>query len=199
MTTLDVDLLKENNVTLQNFFANNRIIALFDIADGCRDKFSEPFIIYNKNLLYSKFFTTVSVKGNQSFSIYITSSLLNKGNVIKVLDNYFVYDGSEFIKSEKPDLLRPYMEGLFGFRKIRLGTNIVPIEVCYPTVISAHDAHYHLVREKENTIVHIVAELPSRYSIEQYFNNLTDIGKKIMPLSLMVEVSLSSTVRKAVR
>ena len=199
MTKLDVDLLKENNGTLKSFFENNRVIALFDIPDGCAGNFSDPFKILNKSLLYSRFFSEVTVGGNASFSMYITTSLLNNGNIIKLLNDYYVYDGVSFMKAEEPELLRPYIEGTFGYRTVQVGSSSVPIEKCYPKVISAHDAHYHLVHEKENTTVQIVSELPARYSVEKYYSNLKEIGGIIMPQSLGVEVSMSSTVKKAVR
>ena len=200
MTKLDVDLFKENNDTLKSFFVNNRIIALFDIPEGCKSHFSDPFSYFRKSLLYNKFFSVVSVKGTESFSIYITSSLLNQGNMIKLVNDYYVYDGAVFIKTEKPAPLRPYMEGVFGFRKTQLGTASVAIEVCFPLVISAHDAHYHLVPDdKDPSLVKILTELPPRYPAEQYFENLKEIGRQIMPLSLQVEAPLSATVSKAVR
>jgi hypothetical protein len=199
MTRLDVDLSKENNTTLKAFFENNRIIALFDIPDGCASHFSEPFKIHNKTIMYGPFFKNAAVKGNTSFFMCITKSLLNEGNIIRLADDYYAYNGSEFEKTVKPDMLMPYMEGVFGFRMVQLGTISVPIEACYLKVISSHDAHYHLVPEKENTVVHMIAVLPPRYSVEAYFDNVQEIAKSIMPQSLDIEVSLSATVRKKVR
>ena len=199
MTNFDVDLFRENSGTLQNFFGNNRIIAFFDIPDGCASRFTAPFTVFNKSLLYSKFFNTVSVQGIDSFSIYITNSLLNKGNVIKLMNDYYEFNGSVFIKTDRPELLRPYMEGVFGFRKIQLGSNNVPIEICYPRIISAHDAHYHLSTDKDDpSTVLIVPELPNRYPMEKYIDNLEEIRARIMPSSLVVNMKFSATVTKAV-
>jgi len=199
MTNFDVDLFQENNGTLQNLFGNNRIIALFDIPDGCASKFSAPFTVFNKSLLYSKFFTAVPVQGTESFVIYITTSLLNKGNVIKLVSDFYEFDGAVFKKTVQPEMLRPYMEGTFGFRKIQIGSNSVPIEICYPKIISAHDAHYHLAPERDNpSIVQIVPELPGRYPIEKYVNNLSEIRERIKPSTLVINVKLSATVTKAV-
>lgn len=200
ITNFDVDLSKENNNTLQNLFGNNRVIAVFDIPDGSASKFSAPFTVYNKSLLYNKFFTVVPVQGTESFSIYITTSLLNKGNVIKMVNDYYEYDGTMFRRTVQPNLLRPHMEGIFGFRKIQLGSNSVPIEVCYPVILTTHDAHYHFVSEKDDpTKIQIMSELPERYPIENFFKNIMEFGEKLLPLSLNVEASLSATVRKSVR
>jgi len=199
MTDFDIDLFQENRDTLQNFFGNNRIIALFDIPDGCDSRFSEPFTVFNKSLLYSKFFTAVSVQGTESFSIYITNSLLNKGNVIKMVNDFYEYNGSIFVKTIPPDLLKLRMEGTFGFRKIQLGSNSVPIEICYPKIISAHDAHYHLSSIKDDpSEIQIVPELPERYPIEKYIDNLEEIRKRILPESLVVKMNFSATVSKVV-
>jgi hypothetical protein len=199
MTNFDVDLFQENSGTLQNLFGNNRIIALFDIPDGCASRFTAPFTVFSKSLLYSKFFTAVPVKGTESYSIYITNSLLNKGNVIKLMNDFYEYDGSVYIKTVQPDLLRPHMEGIFGFRKIQLGSHSVPIELCYPKIISAHDAHYHLSPEKDDpSAMQIIPELPERYPVEKYVDNLEEIRARILPSSLTVNMKLSATVTKAV-
>lgn len=199
MTNFDVDLTKEDNATLKTFFENNRIIALFDIPNINASHFSEYFRLHEKSIMFDPKFASVAVKGNNSFFMYITRTLLNTGNVIKLRNDYYAYNGSEFELTGAPHMLHPYMEGLFGFRMLQVGTISVPIQTCYPKIISAHDAHFHLVPEKENTVVHIIAELPKRYSAERYFDNLEEIGKSIMPQSLDVEVSLSATVRKKVR
>lgn len=199
MTNFDVDLTKEDNTTLKTFFENNRIIALFDIPELNGAHFSGHFKLHEKSIMYDPKFASVAVKGNSSFFMYITKTLLNTGNIIKLKNDYFVYNGSEFEPTGVPQLLHPYMEGLFGFRMLHLGTISIPIQACYPKIISAHDAHFHLVPEKENTVIHMIAELPKRYSAEKYFDNIEEIGKSIMPQSLDVVVSLSATHRKKVR
>jgi|GEM_PF-3349183 len=199
MTTFDVDLSKEDNNTLKTFFENNRIIALFDIPNLNTAHFSGHFKLHDKSIMYDPKFASVAVKGNTGFLMYVTKTLLNTGNIIKLRNDYYVFNGSEFELTETPHSLHPYMEGLFGFRMLQLGTVSVPIQTCYPKIISTHDAHFHLVPEKENTVIHMVAELPKRYSVERYFENLEEIGESIVPQTLDVEVSLSATVRKKVR
>lgn len=199
MTNFYVDLSKEDNTTLRNFFENNRIIALFDIPDFNGAHFSEPFRIHEKSIMYSPKFANVAVKGNNTFFMYVTKTLLNPGNIIKLKNDYYVYNGQEFESTGEVHPLHPYMEGFFGFRMLKLGTISVPIQACYPKILSAHDAHYHLVPEKDNTVIHLIAELPKRYSAERYFDNIEEIGKSILPLSIDVEVSLSATHRKKVR
>lgn len=199
MTNFDVDLSKEDNATLKTFFENNRIIALFDIPSINAAHFSGHFKLHEKSIMYEPKFENVAVKGSAGFYMYVTKTLLNTGNIIKLRNDYYAYNGSAFELTGTPHALRPYMEGLFGFRMLQVGTISVPIQACYPNIISAHDAHFHLVSEKENTVVHIIAELPERYSAEKYFGNLDEIGKSIMPKTLDVEVSLSATVRKKVR
>ena len=199
MTNFEIDLLHENSRTLQNFFGNNRIIALFDIPDGCASRFAAPFTVFNKSLLYDKFFKAVSVQGTESFSIYVTKSLLNKGNVIKLVNDFYEFDGEIFIKTVQPDLLKPHMEGIFGYRKIQLGSNSVPIEVCYPNIISAHDAHYHLSPVKdEPSAIQIIPQLPPRYPMERYMDNLEEISASIKPSSLVVKMNYSATLSKVV-
>jgi hypothetical protein len=199
MTNFDVDLSKEDNNTLKTFFENNRIIALFDTQNFSTAHFSGHFKLHEKSIMYDPKFASVAVKGSSGFFIYVTKTLLNTGNIIKLRNDFYIYNGSEFEITETPHILHPHMEGLFGFRMLQVGTISVPIQACYPKIISAHDAHFHLVSEKENTVVHIIAELPKRYSAEKYFDNLVEIGKSIMPQTLEVEVSLSATVRKKVR
>lgn len=198
MRNFDVDLAKEDNATLKKFFENNRIIALFDIPTSNAEHFSGQFRLHDKSIMYAPKFASVAVKGNTSFFMYITTALLNVGNIIKLRNDFYAYNGSEFELTGAPHPLHPYMEGVFGFRILQVGTISVPIQACYPKIISAHDAHYHLALEEENTVVHLISELPPRYPVETYRSNIKEIAKNIMPNTFDIKVSLSSTVRKKV-
>jgi len=153
-----------------------------------------PNLLIHKNkILLKEAFTEIMFK---AVKLVVMSSVVCPNNVFKLSNTTAYIVGDDSATLNKCTIERPtYMEGFFGFRCDGVDT-FTDINICYPVTFSSIKGQYHLIYNKETSDINIYANLPYRYSLDDYIETLTGLRTIIKPKTIPMYIQLSQSVRK---